>query len=382
MTSRGFCVRCLRSLRASAPLLAACLLASCIGGTGTDTENGVRDHENGLFEGFSGTAARVVDADGRPLAGVDMVLHTPGFRGDSGAPETLVLDTGRSLRSDSLGYARFQLLRPGKYVVEGRRDGAALFFDTLAVPDVGSLSIYTFRARPSLAVKGAVRLESGFRVESGTVFVRGTERFARLDSAGGFDLGLLPGDVGRLAVGLSYRAAAREARIAEQVVDPSKPISLHDTASPVYACREVSVDSAARLASRTQGSATLPPGSQDAGASADTARLDTARLAAVGRSCDSLAGGTVIVVQSRTVAAGVVTKPDSALARYIAVRSDALAADVPSSSTAGGGTTLVPLGGCVAAPGKTTTTYDVEFVGAAAGGGSLLVGDVADGCRR
>ena len=142
------------------------------------------------LDGFSGTAARVVDADGRPLAGVELTLHTPGFRGDSGAAQELLLDSDKVLRSDSLGYALFNLARPGRYVVEGSRDGTVLFFDTLAVSDVKALSIYTFRTRPAMPVKGGVRLESGLRLVSGTVFVRGTARFARLDSAGSFDLGL------------------------------------------------------------------------------------------------------------------------------------------------------------------------------------------------
>lgn len=362
----------------------AALLLACIGGTGTDTDNGVNPNlTDGPLHGFSGTAVRVADPEGNPLTGVDLYIHTPGYRGDTGAPEDLLLDSVKVPRSDSLGYARFNLARPGRYVVEARLAGAALFFDTIAVADVKSLSVYTFLRRPSVPAKGAVRLESGLRVVSGTVFVRGTGRFARLDSAGGYDLGLLPGDVERLAIGLSYRAVVQEARIAEQKLDTSKPASVNGT-TPVYTCREVSVDSAARFASRDAGTGQIPPATMDSGSfvSRDTAKLDTARLSALERSCDSLSGGTVIAVKSQVQGpVSIPARTDSSTTSYIAVGGGVSEGSISNNEKNGTAQELVPLNGCVATPGLATTSYEVDLVPSSTGS-DLFVGDVADKCQR
>jgi hypothetical protein len=363
-------------------LLACSLLASCIGGTGTDTENGIAG-----LEGFkSGTAARVVDADGRPLAGVEIRLHEPGFRPDSGAPRVLVVDPGKPMVSDSSGYVTFHLLAPGKYVVEGRRDGASLLFDTLAISDAHAPSIFTCRARATSPVRGMVRLVSGLKVDSGTVFVRGTSRSASLGADGAYDLGLLPGDVGRMAIGLAYRASPREARIAEQrqpdriadtaLIGPGRP----DTAKPVFTCREATADSAAKFTDSR-----MPPSASGLNpASADTLKLDTARLAAVGKSCDSLPGGTLVAISTlrsgESLPVGVKAM-DSAVVKYIAV--DGVSAEGSGAIPFQGGqsTVLVPLNGCVAAPGTAVTTYAVSLVPASPGT-DLLVGDVEAGCLK
>ncbi|HLP42660.1 MAG TPA: hypothetical protein VK465_14215, partial [Fibrobacteria bacterium] len=167
-------------------LLSAALLSACMGGTGTDTDNGMKENTVTLGD-YNGTAARVVDSDGRPIAGVAIILHTPGYRPDSGAPEPLVLEPSRPLVTDSQGYSRFDLMSPGKFVVEGRLGAATLFFDTLAVADARSLAVYTFRARPTTSAKGRVRLASGLKVVSGAVFLRGTARWSPLDSAGVYE---------------------------------------------------------------------------------------------------------------------------------------------------------------------------------------------------
>jgi hypothetical protein len=351
-------------------LLACSLLASCIGGTGTDTENGIAG-----LEGFkSGTAARVVDADGRPLAGVEIRLHEPGFRPDSGAPRVLVVDPGKPMVSDSSGYVTFHLLAPGKYVVEGRRDGASLLFDTLAISDAHAPSIFTCRARATSPVRGMVRLVSGLKVDSGTVFVRGTSRSASLGADGAYDLGLLPGDVGRMAIGLAYRASPREARIAEQ----RQPDRIADTAKPVFACREATADSAAKFTEAR----TPPPTSGLNPASADTLKLDTARLAAVGKSCDSLPGGTLVAISTlrsgESLPVGVKAM-DSAVVKYIAVDGASTEGSGAIPFQGGQSTVLVPLNGCVAAPGTAVTTYAVSLVPASPGT-DLRVGDVEAGC--
>jgi hypothetical protein len=374
MRSRRFLPLLLLRARRVLPA-AALLIASCIGGTGTDTENGV----TGL-EGFkTGTATRVVDAGGRPLAGVEIVLREPGFRPDSGAPGDLVVDPGKPMVSNDSGYVTFHLLAPGKYVVEARRDGASLLFDTLAVSDVHAPTLVTYRARATSPLQGRVRLGSGLKVDSGTVFIRGTSRRASLGADGGYDLGLLPGDVDRMAIGLAYRASLREARIAEQsrisktadtgLIGPRNP----DTAAPVFTCRVATADSAARFTD-----ARTPPASSGfPSASADSLKLDTARLAAVGRSCDSLPSGTLVAIGTvRTDEATPtgVKATDGAVVEYIAV--DGSPAVPLQGDTA---TVLVPLKGCVAAPGTAVTTYSLSFRPTPSGT-DLYVGDVDAGC--
>lgn len=374
-------------LRAAAGLFAA-LLMSCIGGTGTDTENGVATNKDGALHGATGLVARVVDAEGRPLPGVLLALHTPDFRPDSGAAPSLVFDPAKPLVSDSLGYVRIDLLNPGRYVAEGRLAGSILFFDTLAIADLKVLTVDTLQARPGIPVTGRVRLESGLTVDSGRVFIRGTAIHAKLDTAGAYDLGALPADVGRMAIGIRYRASVREARIAEQksvagTVDTVK-FGTGDTVKPVFTCREVSVDSAARLSSRSafDKGQNVVAGAPSFG-SGDTVKLDTARMSAVNRSCDSLYGGTVIAVRSQPLA-GVLTGPvkqDTLTINLIAVGGALTPGAAVPADVLTGTQTLVPLYGCVAPPGTDNTTYVLSLVPTASGN-DLFVGDVDDKCQR
>lgn len=380
-------------LRAAAVLLcmatAPAFFTGCIfGGTGTDTDNGVVVKDKGPLSGATATAARVVDSDGKPMSGVSLSLHTPAFRPDSSAAQILIVDSAVAMVSDSLGYVRFELLQPGKYVVEGRLAGATLFFDTLAVSDVKALAAYTFRARTTMAAKGTVWLASGLKVDSGSVFVRGTGRYSRLDSAGGYDLGILPVDAGELAIGLTYKASIREARIAEQKPPPGPGMDtlkvmppLRDTVKPVFACREVSTDSAARF-SKLQPIASDPAGASPGAFSylaPDTGKLDTAKVAGVARSCDSLSGGTVIAVKSAPTVTGIeIVKKDSVTTNLIAV--DAVAARSANPVFQSDQTAiplLIPLIGCVPAPGAIRTTYDVRLLPA---GSVLFVEDIAGKC--
>lgn len=375
-------------------LLAAALMSvswcvSCIGGTGTDTENGFTDNkaERSPLAGHSGTAARVVDGDGKPRQGVELILHSPGFRGDSSAAEDRILASAQSMVSDSDGYVRFHLAAPGKYVAEGRQDGASLFFDTLAVADVKVLAAYTFRIRPATAARGRVRLASGLRIDSGTVFVRGTARFARLAADGAYDLGSLPADVGQLRIGLAYRASVREARVAEQLKpvpgqDTGKiTVPARDTAKPVFRCREVSVDSAARLGSPATFASTRE-GMVPMFSTQDTVKLDTAKVAAVDRSCDSLESGTVVAVRTPQNQESQLLPKDTLTTNLIAVDAGAATARLPGAAlNQGADPTLVPLSGCVASPGTTQTSFEVQLSPTATGN-DLFVGDVAEKCLR
>lgn len=382
MNTRRFLSACAGALTASARLvpagIAGLLLAACIGGTGTDTDNGVElvDKGRGHLTG-DGTVARVVDAGGNPLAGVALALHRPDFHPDSGVAADLVLDSVKTPVTDSSGYARFHLIQPGRYVVEGSRGGAVLFFDTLAVGDVKTLAAYTFIARPGGLVQGRVRLASGLKVVSGSIFVRGTSRRSALDSTGGYDLGTLPLNVGLMSIGVTYRAIAVEARVAE-LKDTARGSQVSPTAAkPAFTCREVAVDSAARLTTSAGPEKSVDTFGNPTFHSADTVKLDTAKVNAVGRSCDSLPGGTVIAV--RIPAPGSETKVvrDSTTTNLIAV-DPANGYALPAAGLLPPAK-LVPLNGCVANPGTVTTTYEVRLQPTASGA-DLHVGDIADRC--
>lgn len=364
-----------RFLSACAGLLAACLLGACIGGTGTDTDNGFDPDDKGPLTG-TGTAARVVDADGNPLAGVTLALHRPDFHPDSSVAMDLVLDSVKHPVTDASGYVRFNLIHPGRYVVEGLRGGDVILFDTLSVADVKALTAYTFIARPGGDVAGRVRLASGLKVVSGSIFIRGTSRRSDIDSAGGYDLGSLPMNAGLMSIGLTYRAIAVEARVAEQK-DTAKVVSVAG-AKPDFTCREVAVDSAASL---TPLSSSMERSRDSLGnptfIASDTVKLDTGRVNAVSRSCVSLEGGTVIAVRTPAPGNDVTQSKDSTTTNLIAVDP----ANGYALPTAGLLPTakLVPLNGCVANPGTVATTYEVRLQPTASGT-DVHVGDIADQC--
>jgi hypothetical protein len=350
-------------------------LASCIGGTGTDTENGVVRNK-GPLAGHDGTALRVTDGEGRPLAGVSLTLNTPGFRPDSGAPENLLLDSAKALVTDSLGYSKFHLAAPGKFVVEGRLGDTTLFFDTVAVSDVKALAAYTFRRHPAAGLKGRIRLASGLKVVAGKVILRGTARQAALAADGTYDLGALPPEVADMAFGLTYKTAVLDARVAEQKPDTGRVPGV--MSKPVYTCRTVPVDSAARLSAQPDGvEKTVPFG--PAFVAKDTLKLDTAKVAAVDRACDAVPGGTVIAVRSSDASFSS-TKRDTTTTNLIAVDQGMQKAALSTEVMAGApDPTLVPLNGCVALPGTTTTTFDLRLnpVGSST---DLLVPDIAGKC--
>src|SRR4051812_8741343 len=141
-------------------VLAGCLSSCILGGTGTDTENGVSNKtDNQDPNKLTGIAARVTDSLGRPLRGVVLRLFDPAYRPDLGtAPVAVATTPPESLVTDTGGYARITLKAAGKFVVEGMQQDKTLFFDTLAVADLKQSAIYTFRARASLTFRGKVKL--------------------------------------------------------------------------------------------------------------------------------------------------------------------------------------------------------------------------------
>ena len=344
------------ALRTLAAAGALCLWA-CIGGTGTDTDNGI-------------TSARAVDAEGRPLAGVVLRLHMPGFRPDSGVQECGLLAPLReggklgTLRTDASGQVRFRLAGAGIYVVEGFRNDTVLFWDSLQTdnPSVGLTPV--FRMGPVKVFRGAIRLASGMRVDSGAVFVRGTGAWARLSDSGAYDLGVLPEDIASMAVGLRYSAAPVGFRIAEQGKPPDSLVfPVTGTPKPVFACREISEDSAKRIAAVSALRATEGPA-----AASDTVKLDSARVRAASRACDSLEAGTQVNVKVPNAD----TLKDSVTVTYVVVSADSM----PKDTFAPGN--MVPQRGCLTEPGKDVISYDLAFEPGPDGG--IVVSDVSEAC--
>jgi hypothetical protein len=354
-------------------LPAALLLAGCIvGGTGTDTENGLngKPGTGPVNVKLTGITARVVDGAGAPIRGVSLELYLPAYRPDTAAarPNLFIASAQPSL-SDSSGYVALPLLAAGKFVVEGRLDGETVFYDTLAVPDIKLSSLFTFRTRATRLYKGKVKLASGMRIDSGWVFIRGTARVVKLDVAGAYDLGSLPEDVGRMAVGMRFASSPTSVLQATAL----RAVQLDSTANPdslklQYTCSDVPKDSAAKLVL----SATQTP-KPDTGAYAS--HVDTGKVSLALKSCDTLAKGSLVNV----VGSGVTTTLSGV------ARQDSLALLVvndarPVSAVNGmrvSEAVVIPYAACIPSAGLEHTTFALELLPS---GDAILVQDVAESC--
>jgi hypothetical protein len=294
---------------------------------------------------------------------VSLAFFDPAYRPDLGMPPApVVANPPESLISDTGGYVRLRLKAAGKFVVEGFSGGKTLFFDTLAVDDPRRSGIYPFRARPSRAFQGRVKLASGLRIDSGRVFLRGTGRAAKVDAGGAYDLGLLPADADRMALGVRFVSSPTKVlravpeMPASSVTDSMKP--------PAYACQVLPTDSAAKpMAPATSG---VPVSS--------STPLDTAALATALKSCGQLEGGSVIEVTPVRTTGGTVP---AAQATPLLVLKGAESADITGPKILA--PVVVPLGQCLPDLGKESTTYAL-VVQAGASSGDLVVGDLSQAC--
>jgi hypothetical protein len=346
----------------SALAFAGCLSSCILGGTGTDTENGVaKNQEVKDPNALTGIAARVTDSLGRPLQGVALKLFDPAYRPDLGAaPAAVATNPPESLVTDTGGYARIALKAPGKFVVEGNQLGKTLFFDTLAVADLKQSAIYTFRARSAQAFKGKVNLVSGMRIDTGRVFIRGTGRMCVVDSTGAYDLGLLPADAGRM--GLGVRLVSIPVSVLKAT--PSKSVSADSAGHAGYTCNALSPDSAAK--------AVDPARSVTEGSTAS--RLDTGKVDSALKACGPLARGSVI-----SLSGSYMPGPTSAVSEPVNLLvlsgTDSTRFTSPKTSEP----VVVPLSECVPSAGKEITSYAVD-VQSGAGASNLIVSDVAEKC--
>jgi hypothetical protein len=338
---------------------AVCLSSCLLGGTGTDTENGATPQEIKDPNALSVIAARVTDSLGRPIRGVGLRLFDPAYRPDLGAAPAAVASTPpESLVTDTGGYARIALKAPGKFVVEGTQPGKTLFFDTLAVASLKQSAIYTFRARSSSAFKGKVKLASGMRIDSGRVFISGTGRVCAVDSAGAYDLGLLPADAGRM--GLGVRLVSSPVTVLKAA---PQSYSSTDTIRFAYSCQALSPDSAAKTVDAGRGASEDPA----------APRLDSAQVDSALKACGTIARGSVINFYGRGAQGSAV--PLSQSVNLLVLEGGDNDKNGAKSSTP----VVAPLADCVPAAGKEVTSYSLD-VRSGSGSHDLIVGDVAEGC--
>jgi hypothetical protein len=186
--------------------LSAYALLGCMGGTGTDTENGVY------------VSAQVVDADSNPVRNVDISVLDLQARSDSSGNSPLY-DTSAMLTTNESGRVFFFLKKNGTYMAAGKRGDSVLFIDTLRtkaptqVPgSPGGLGNPTFMVETPVRANGKVRLNSGLVVDTGRVMLRGTKIISSLRDSGSYDLGWLPSTAQKTSVTIVYKGRDRTQR--------------------------------------------------------------------------------------------------------------------------------------------------------------------------
>jgi hypothetical protein len=189
-----------------AVLLALIALPGCLGGTGTDTENGIV------------ITTRVVDGSGDPVAGLEMQVSHTRTSSDS-LVESPLVNPGLLLVTDNAGIVIIQLKRPGIYIAQGRRGDTIMLLDTLRAlvdPVTGVLlsglgnPVYT--AGTPVRASGRLRLLSGFKADSGRVYLRGTSQFSNLGADGSYDLGWVTSAAEKMAITVVYASKPAETR--------------------------------------------------------------------------------------------------------------------------------------------------------------------------
>jgi hypothetical protein len=198
--SRKFRGDALSIAGASALLTALFLLAGCLGGSGTDTENGVQP----VF-----VTARVVTQDGEPASGVRFTVSESHTRADSMLASPVV-GGDTALVTDVAGYVTFKLKQEGAYVAQGGSGDTVLFLDTLRakIKRSGVLSggagSPLFRVEEPIRAVGRLHLSSGGAPDSGHIYLQGTKLSWDLKKDGTYDLGWLPPSAEKLTLRVVY----------------------------------------------------------------------------------------------------------------------------------------------------------------------------------
>jgi hypothetical protein len=178
-------------------------LSACLGGTGTDTENGLKPVL---------VTARVLTQDSTPAAGVSFTVHQAYSRADSLLESPLVGGDTTHLVTDGGGYVTFTVKQEGDYVAQGASGDSILFLDTLKTRIKrdpggavgGGLGSPLFRVEKPVHAKGKLRLTSSGVPDSGRVYLQGTRLVWNLEAGGKYDLGWLPPSAEKLKVRVVY----------------------------------------------------------------------------------------------------------------------------------------------------------------------------------
>ena len=189
-------------------------LAGCLGGTGTDTENGVTVL----------VTVRVLAQDSAPASGISFTVFEVYTRADSLLDNPVVGGDTVPLVTDGGGFVTVLLKRAGSYMAQGSNGDTILFLDTLKPSygrkdsvGVGSNSAL-FQVENAVHAKGRVRLLSGYRPDTGTVMLQGTKRQSPIRKGGAFDLGWIPPSAEKLTLRVVYSASPTDTSAAAECV--------------------------------------------------------------------------------------------------------------------------------------------------------------------
>ncbi len=295
--------------------LTGCLL----GGTGTGTGNGIdptmTDSENS--GNVSGMRLVYRDSSGSPVAGLRFHILPATHSPRDAEPTSRLRQAQDTLVSNAKGEVpNLQFTQAGTYMVAAVQGNAVVGLDSLLVLDTSGRDTVHFTISSTQHWQGKISLESGLRVQSGWLVVRGTPYAAQVDSLGQYDLGNLSVSLVRKAT-LSledYRVAAVTVKTAILIKPGEKlPSSSYDTTA-------IKADSAimGQLPALPQG-ADLPDTIRIASDSKSVSNGDTAVSANPSRS------NTVIPVKCL---------PDSAHANSLCLAEGVLNYQVETKGTA------------------------------------------------
>ena len=362
--------------------------ACVIGGTGTDTPNGITDSKNESPTAMRALSIQLVDSVGHGVQGITVQLIDTSYRPElKKKPISLVVDSAQVLVSDSTGTVSCDLVKGGVFVLTGSIQNSVVIFDTLKIANPNGAALVRFAIRKTRLFKGRVKLTSGLKVDSGMVFIQGTERFAKVDTLGNYNLGTLPIDAGKMAVGLNYTASPTSEKIIAPVpmvvtapvdttrklatvTDTSKTGTALDTAksvtaspaSPTYTCKDTPTNSIPSNVTPLSPSIVNTP--------ADTGKVNTALKA-----CDSLPTGSVITVTFADTSKAKTPQANAPTQQYLVTTP----ANNPTGLTSAN--KLVPYSNCIQNPGTDKTTFQLQFL-LLDSSSDLVVADLPSQCNQ
>ncbi len=205
-------------------------LSGCMGGTGTTTDNGITRTDTSEDPAV-GLTMRFEQRDGRPAPGLRVHVFAANYNPVISQAESILVGKSDSLVTSPEGKLHLRFVQPGTYVVEASDSMGVVVLDTVWILNPEKKDSVRLKTEPNKRFAGRITLESGLRIQSGWVIVRGTRAKARVDSAGHYDLGAWPlGLRGRAAVWLDqYRTSPTKVITGVLVSDTNKSNSILDT---------------------------------------------------------------------------------------------------------------------------------------------------------